>query len=82
MTNSDRLCRFAACLRGLVAWCWAVQNVHLASHSTGTSADGTAGVSSHASTAHVVHTRPTCFADCDDHIVLLVEGREWHSLRE
>jgi hypothetical protein len=40
----------------------------LAGHSTGAPAGGTAGVSSHASTIHHVHARPTCFANSDDHV--------------
>jgi len=60
----------------------AVPNVQLASYSAGAPTGGTAGVSSHARTIHHVHTRATCFADGDDHIVLLMEGCEWHSLRE
>ena len=58
------------------------RNRSLAGHSTGAPAGGTAGVSSHASTIHHVYTRPTCFADGDDHVVLLLEGCERHSLRE
>src|SRR3974390_1991447 len=31
---------------------------------------------------HHVHTRSTCFANSNDHVVLLLEGCEWHSLCE
>jgi hypothetical protein len=57
----------------------ASQNVQLASHSAGAPAGGTGGVSSHADTTYHVHTRSTCVADSNDHVVQLLEGCEWHS---
>jgi hypothetical protein len=59
----------------------ASQNVQLASHSAGTPAGGSAGVSSHANTIYLMHTRTTCFADSNDRLVQVVDRREWHSLR-
>ena len=52
----------------------------LASHSAGAPAGGTAGVSSHTDTIYHVHTRSTCFADINNHLVQLLERCEWHSL--
>jgi hypothetical protein len=33
-------------------------------------------------TVHHMHTRATRFTDCNDHPVLLLNGRDWHSLRQ
>jgi hypothetical protein len=56
------------------------QPIVLAGHSASASAGSTAGVSPHARTAHHMHSRPTCFANSDNRLVLLLKGRDWHSL--
>jgi hypothetical protein len=54
----------------------------LASHSADAPTGGAAGVSSHASTAHVVHSCPACFADSSDHLIRLLKRRDGHGLSQ
>ena len=57
----------------------------VASHAGSAPADGTtsvtAGGCAHADTIYAVHAGAACFADFDDHVVRLLQGSGWQSLR-